>query len=257
MRPPIALLLLLITAMISPARATDPWPAESGSEAENLTSIEGSAPNDFYEDLSGAFWNTKQHRLWLCRNGGATGSKFWAVVEDDSGSFQVESRAGQRGEWTGFGDLEDITQVDLDADVLYLLVEGQERVKSYNVSIYGSAVLLRDWNLRPYLPLNGGEGAEGLTFVPDRFLRAAGFVGGDGALRTSALGMGGLMFVGHQNGGALYVFDLDPNSNSFAFVGEYRTAYDETAALHFDRGKMKALRLRPSTSAPKAFAMRF
>lgn len=44
------------------------------------------------------------------------------------------------------------------------------------------------------------------------------------------------MFVGHQNGGALYAFDLDPNSNAFTFVGEYRTAYDETAALHFDRG---------------------
>ena len=107
------------------------------------------------------------------------------------------------------------------------MVEGEGHVRSYDVSVYGSAVLLRDWNLRPFLPLNGGAGAEGLAFVPDRFLAAAGFVGSDGVPRTSSRGMGGLMFVGHQNGGALY---------AFTFVGEYRTAYDETAALHFDRG---------------------
>ena len=148
----------------------------------------------------------------------------------------MDYRAGLRAEWTGFGDLEDITQVDLDADVLYLMVEGEERVKSYDVSVYGSAVLVRDWNLRPFLPLDGGAGAEGVAFVPDRFLAAAGFVGNDGAPRTSARGMGGLMLVGHQNRGALYACDLDPNSNAFTFVGEYRTAYDETAALHFDRG---------------------
>ena len=223
-------------ALTVPALAAGPWPAEPATEAVNLTSLEGPEPNDFHEDLSGAFWNPKQHRLWLCRNGGATGSKFWAVVPNAGGSFDVDYRAGLRGEWTGFGDLEDITQVDLDADVLYLMVEGEERVKSYDVSVYGSAVLVRDWNLRPFLPLNGGAGAEGVAFVPDRFLAAAGFVGNDGAPRTGAHGMGGLMFVGHQNGGALYVFDLDPNSNAFTFVGEYRTAYDETAALHFDRG---------------------
>ncbi len=166
--------------------AADLWPAEPATSAVNLTALEGLEPNDFHVDLSGTFWNLKQHRLWVCRNGGTTGSKFWAVVPNNGGTFQLEYRAGRRGEWTGFGDLEDITQVDLDADVLYLIVEGEEHVKSYDVSVYGSAALLRDWNVRP----------------------------------------GGLMFVGHQNGGALYVFDLDPMSN----------AYDETAALHFDRG---------------------
>jgi hypothetical protein len=104
-----ALRSLLIAVMLSPASAADPWRAESASEAANLTSIEGPAPNDCYEDLSGAFCNSKQQRLWLCRNGGATGSKFWAVVKVDRGSWQVEHRAGRRGVWTGFDDLEDIT----------------------------------------------------------------------------------------------------------------------------------------------------
>ncbi|HJQ98446.1 MAG TPA: hypothetical protein VJ826_09030 [Candidatus Polarisedimenticolaceae bacterium] len=233
---PRAPLFLLSLALIRPA-AADPWPAEAYTSAVNLTLIEGPAPNDFYEDLSGAFWNAKAKRLWVCRNGPTgTTSKIWALVPNGGGSFQVETRGGNRGEWTGFGDLEDITQVDLEADVLYVIAETEERIKAYDVSTFGTAVLLRDWNVRPHLPLNGGFGAEAIAFVPDRFLIAAGFVGPNGLPYVSTRGMGGLMLVGHQNGGAVYAFDLDPASNAFTFVGEYRTAYDETAALHFDRG---------------------
>lgn len=230
-----AILLAFIVGTLVSAHAADPWPAEPATAAINLTAIEGPAPNDFYEDLSGAFWNPKAKRLWVCRNGGATGSKFWALTPNAGGSFEVEYRAGVRGEWTGFGDLEDITQVDLDADVLYLIAEGEERIKSFDVSTFGTAVPLRDWNVRPHLPLNGGFGAEGLAFVPARFLAAVGFTNSAGPY-TSTRGMGGLMLVGHQNGGSVYAFDLDPASNAFTFVGEYRTSYNETAALHFDRG---------------------
>lgn len=218
------------------AAATDPWPAEPAAQAVNLTAIEGPEPNDFHLDLSGAFWNPRAKRLWVCRNGPAPNSKLWSLVPNAGGSFEVESRAENRGEWTGFGDLEDVTQVDLDADVVYLMVEAEEHIKAYDVSTYGTAVLLRDWNVRPHLPLNGGSGAEGITFVPDRFLAAAGFVNAAGVPYTSTRGMGGLMLVGHQNGGAVYAFDLDPAGNAFTFAGEYRTGYPETAALHFDRG---------------------
>jgi hypothetical protein len=214
----------------------DPWPAEAAAQAVNLTAIEGPAPNDFYVDMSGAFWNPKTRRLWVCRNGPSPQSKFWSLVPNGSGSFVVETLGPLRGEWTGFGDLEDITQVDLDADVLYIIAEAEERIKAYDVSTLGTAVLLRDWNVRPHLPLSGGFGAEGITFVPDRFLVAAGFVDPSGAPYVSTRGMGGLMLVGHQNGGSVYAFDLDPASNAFTFVGEYRTAFNETAALHFDRG---------------------
>jgi len=236
MLPRTASLAWTLCALLSPIHAADPWPAEATADAHNLTSVEGPAPNDFYVDLSGAFWNPEQRRLWVCRNGGAGGSKFWALIPDGRGSFQVEDRLGLRGEWTGFNDLEDLTQVDLAADVIYLLIEGEERIKAFDVSTYGTALQLRNWNVKPFLPLSGGFGAEGLAFVPDRFLAAAGFVSSTGIPYTSTRGMGGLMFVGHQNGGALYAFDLAPDSNAFTFVGEYRTAYDETAALHFDRG---------------------
>jgi hypothetical protein len=230
-------MVLLATLVVPPVSAVQgPWPAEPLTDAVNLTGIEGPGSNDFYFDLSGAVWNPSTRTLWICRNGpGSSTSKLWAIVEDGSGGFEVDDDNGLRGEWTGFGDLEAVTQADWDEDVVYLLIEGQERIREYDVSTYGTAVLLNDWDTSPFLPQSGGSGAEGITFVPDAHLAAAGFVDATGSSYTSTGGMGGLMFVGHQNGGGIYVFDLDRNSGSFNFVGEYLTDYSETAALEFDR----------------------
>lgn len=231
-----AISCLIALAGFAPADAAEPWPAEPVGSATNLTSVEGPEPNDFHSDLSGAFWNESTRRLWVCRNGpGGDQSKFWALVEDGPGSFKVDERAGLRGEWTGFGDLEEITQANLSEDTVYLMIEGEESVKEYDVSTYGTAVLRHNWNLSAFLPLNGGYGAEGLAFVPDGFLAAAGFVDRNGQPYTSRNGMGGLMFVGHQNGGAVFAFDLNRFNGTFDFVGEYRTGYAETAGLMFDR----------------------
>ena len=217
-------------------RAADPWPAEPLANSVNLTSVEGAEPNDFHSDLSGASWNSETRTVWVCRNGpGGDQSKFWALVEDGADGFQVAYRAGNRAEWTGFGDLEGIAQADQREDVVYLLIEGEESIKAFDVSTYGVAVPLNDWDLSAYLPLNGGYGAEGLTFVPDSALAAGGFVDAAGNPTISSGGMGGLMFVGHQNGGSVYAFDLDRVHNGFRFVGEYRTGYAETAGLEFDR----------------------
>lgn len=212
------------------------WPAESWSAAVNLTAVEGPGANDFHEDLSGAFWNPVTRRLWLCRNGpsGAT-SKLWCLKETGTGWFEVDTRAGNRGEWTNFGDFEAVTQVNLNTDVVYAMIEGEEVIRQYAVAIYGAQMLQRTWNTSPHLPLSGAAGAEGLAFVPNAHLRAAGFVDPAGVPREGTRGMGGLMFVGHQNGGRVYVFDLDPNSSAFTFVGAYRTADSETAELFFDR----------------------
>ncbi len=229
-----SLLLGLATPKLMSA-AEIAWPAESLSNATNLTHVEGPDENDFYVNLSGAFWNPDTRRLWLCRNGGSGGSKFWVLKEDGNGSFEIDYKAGLRGEWTNFGDLEAITQADYSENVVYLLIEGEERIKEYDVSVYGTAVLRNNWNTSPHLPLNGGSGAEGLAFIPDSFLSAQGFVDGNGNPYTSQNGMGGLMFVAHQNGGRIYAFDLNRSNGTFIFVGAYRTNYSESCELTFDR----------------------
>lgn len=212
-----------------------PWPAEQASLAVNLTGIEGPLINDFHKDLSGAVWDPLSQSLWVCRNTHDE-SKIWVIVGDGAGGFKIGEKAGQRGEWTGFNDAEGLSLADLsEPETLYLIVEGEEMIKEYDLSSYGVAVLNNSWETSPHLPTDGGLGAEGITFVPDQQLLAQGFVDAEGNPYVSALGMGGLMFVGHQNGGDIYVFDLNRQTGEFIFVGEYDTSADETAALEFDR----------------------
>lgn len=227
---------LAVIALGQVSLATEvPWPAEHLSAAQNLTSIEGPGTNDFHVDLSGAFWNPVTRRLWVCRNGPGSLSKIWVLRENGAGGYQIDYNNGLRGEWTGFGDLEDVTQANLSENTIYIIVEGEERIKAYDVSIYGIGVLRNTWNTTPYLPLSGGSGSEGLCFVPDASLQAAGFVNQSGQPYISQNGMGGLMFVAHQNGGKIYAFDLNRSNSSFSFVGSYRTSYPESAALAFDQ----------------------
>jgi len=56
---------------------------------------------------------------------------------------------------------------------------------------------------------------------------------------VSSNGMGGLMFVGHQSGGYVHVFDLSRVNNTFVYVGRYKTGETETAGLEFDRSTGK------------------
>ncbi len=233
---PVSALALAALLAVPAVRAADAWPAEPVSAAVNLTSVEGPEPNDFYTDLSGVIWNPVTRRLWAVTNGPTDStSRLWVMREDGLGGFVVDTRDGQRGEWIGFGDLEDVTIANEREEVVYTMIEGAEVIREYDVSVYGVKTLRNEWNTRPYLPLSGNSGAEGIAFVPDEFLAAEGFVDRNGAPRVSHNGMGGLMFVGHQNGGGVFAFDLDRRTGAFDFVGEYRTSATETAALGFDR----------------------
>jgi len=211
----------VLCALALPASADD-WPAESFTSAEDITVVgmEG--------DLSGAHWSPIDASLWVVRQN----LQVWKMQEF-GGDFTVV------GHWTDLptgGDLEAITQIDpAEPDAFCVLHEDNGTVYHVDVS-GGSSSLLRSWQLTlngdmPYE--SGGMGPEGMAFVPDEWL--GGFVDGSGQPYMSVNGMGGLMFVGHQADGHVYVFDLDPSSdNVFDFVGEYATGRDEVAALEFD-----------------------
>ena len=209
-----------------------PWPAEPMADSDNITSIEGPAwDNDFYRDLSGAVWNPVTNTLWVCRNSGP--SKVWAVIRDNAGLFSIAEKNGERGEWSDFGDLEGLTMADFDEpETLYLMIEGGGHIQEFDFSSYGTAVMVNDWVTTEQL---GNDGAEGITFVPDEFLQEQGFVGADGTPSTSTQGMGGLMFVGHQGGGFIHIFDLNRNDSSYLYLGRLKTDRNETAGLEFDR----------------------
>jgi hypothetical protein len=210
------------------------WPAESSGSSLNLTSIEGLLVNDFHSDLSGAVWNPVSRQLWVATNNGP--SMIWVVEENGVGGFDIGSQAGTRGQWSDFEDLEGLTLADFDEpETLYLVIERLNRIREFDLSVYGTATLVNEWDTSPHMPDAGNDGAEAITFVPDEYLVRHGFVDGSGNPYESTQGMGGIMLVGHQSGGFVYAFDLNRDTGEFIFVGQYQTDRNETAGLEFDR----------------------
>ena len=203
-----------------------PWPGEEWSAAVNLTALD----SEFALDLSGAHWNEQSQTLFVCQNGV---DKVWELGIDGTGSWVVLD-AGFHHEWDlGTLDLEGLTQADLASDIVYVIDEAGA-IRSYDLST-SDPVALHSWDIASLLPTAGGAGPEAIVFISDFWLNRRGFVDDSGNPVTSLLGLGGLVFVGHQNGGNLYVFDLAPGQdNVFTFVGTYTTSRTETAGLEFD-----------------------
>ena len=236
----IAVLVPLVSGACAPDDCLDPtkpcpWPAEALSEATNLTAIEGDeSDNDFYRNLSGAAWNATTESLWVARNGPDERSKVWQLRADGAGSFEIYEPNGKRAEWTGFGDLEAITDLDQDQDnQLYGLDEATGSVHLWQLDPDEPApALLESWDLSSALPDDEAQGAEGLCFVPNDDLSDGGFVDEAGEPYQSQGPLGGVFLVGHQNGGALFAFDLLAEGQ-WSLVGTYLTGLDETAGLEW------------------------
>jgi hypothetical protein len=224
-----SLLLLLALFSGAPLRAAaSPWPAGEGAGAD-LAGAEA--------DLSGACWNPVSGTLWVVRQN----RRAWELLPGPApGEFAV-LRTLVLPSGIG-GDIEAVTQVDPSRpDELYTLAEDEGRLA--RVDLAGTPTVTGVWNLET--PRNGnalppetnGLGAEGLAFVPDAPLLAAGFRYPDGSpFGGSTRGMGGLVFVGHQIGGSLHVFDVNPEgSDDFLNLGSFATGASETAGLEFDR----------------------
>ena len=214
--------------MNTPLLATDPWPAESNTNALILTNIDP-VLND--NNMSGAFWNPSTRTLWIANNYG----RFYAIVEDGAGSFQIATNvSGTKAQWLPGGDVEAICQADLMEDVVYVLDENGW-IREYDVSDYGVIQENRNWDIRAYCPEVSGAGPEGITFVPDDWLIRERFRNSNGQLYHSTNGMNGLMFIGIQSGGYIHVFDLHPSNTTFEHIGRYETERSETAGLEFER----------------------
>lgn len=223
------------------AAARSPWPAESWSASVNLTGIEGAGTNDFYQDLSAAVWDRASGRMWVARNGPSPNSKLWALRQSGS-TWVVDVQGSQRGEWTGLGDLEAVTLCPETPNVVYCASEGEQIIRALTVTTYGTLSIARQWNLTSAVPTSGGDGIEGMAFVPNWALNEAGFAMVSGGAQTrSTLGLGGLFFVGNQIDGRIYVLDLSPGGTSFTWYGSLATNYPEIAELTFDASTRQLL----------------
>ncbi len=205
------------------------WPAESWANARNLTSVMNAT--DLIE-LSGLHWNPNTQRLYIVQ---------------DNGRFRVLQYHSENESFTEIANLsmtgnpEGIMQVDYDSNIFYTADEKNYEIRQYSHSADFSTVsLLKKWRLlTPHSPMTdtGNNGIEGIAFIPDSYLEKIGFVSSvTGMPYTSQKGMGGLIFLAHQDVGNIWVYDVDPElSFEFIYVGNYKTNRKESCDLAFDR----------------------
>ncbi len=223
------ILLFFFLSFCCRINAQSVWPSETWSNAVNLTSVMDPAG---LTELSSLFWNSSTKRLYVSHGDGRL-----RVLQLNS-STNTFSQIADR---VYTGGPEGITQVNLTANEFYTVDEDNYQIRKYIYpSNFSSVTLINSWNLlaAPSTMTNtANTGPEGIAFVPDSFLLAAGFVSQHtGNVYTSIKGMGGLIFIAHQYQGYVWVFDVNPNvSNDFNFVGKYRTNKNESCDLAFDR----------------------
>jgi len=204
------------------------WPASSWTSAVNLTSVMDASG---IVEASGLYWNKVTKRLYLVQNDGKL-----RVLQFN----ETTQSFSQIGNKTLAGGPEAVTLVNDAELVLYILDENNYEIKKYtHTSDFASMAMTQSWDLlNAPSPMTdtGNSGPEGLAFIPDAALTVGGFVSSvTGAAYTSQKGMGGLLFVAHQDGGYIWVFDVNPNvSNDFIYVGKYKTNRDESCDLAFD-----------------------
>lgn len=225
MKLPLLFVLLSVSFF---GNAQSAWPATSWPAATNLTPAMSSGG---VIELSGLFWNDALSRLYAVQNDGRI-----RVLQFDSGTNTFT----QIGNKTLDGGPEGITQVNLQANEFYTIDENAYEIRKYTHNADFSTVTeARHWNLLASpspMTDTGNTGPEGIAFIPDSALQTLNFVSSEtGQTYTSTKGMGGLLFIAHQDGGYVWVFDVNPNvNNDFLFVGKYKTNRNESADLAFD-----------------------
>lgn len=206
-----------------------PWPSISWSNALNLTSI---ADSNGVSELSGLHWNPVKNELFGVSD---IGKLIVLLLDSTTNTFSLVANK------TLTGGPEGITQLNYNDNEFYVVDENSYHIQKYNFNANFSTLnLTNQWNL--LLPSStmtntGNTGPEGIVFIPDSNLSASGFISQQtGAAYTSTKGCGGLFFIAHQNGGYIWVFDINPNlDDDFAFVGKYKTNDVESCDLSFDR----------------------
>lgn len=211
-----------------------PWPG-----ANNVTTVDG--VNAFAQDMSGL--HVEGSAVWAINNGTSTLYELaW------NGSTWVPARTWTLGYQVGAGapDTEDVTLADGAAYAVAERDNNADTVSRLSILRYdvsgtsGALVATHEWNLTAQLPVVGPNvGFEAITFVPDSFLVASGFVDeSTNAAYNPALyphhGTG-LFAVGVEQTALVYLLALDHAAGTARVVATINPGDVTVKALAFDR----------------------
>jgi len=181
----------------------DVLPASASFWGSPVTSIGGGLPAGY--EPSGAVWHPRLNRLFVVGDGGQI-----SMMNADGTDVST---------WTVGGDLEGICIADPDSDFVYVGVEGEQRVKEFNLV---SHAVTRTFGFGA-MGTSQGSGLEALTFVSDPNHPE-----------------GGVFCAGLQADGKIYVFNVPLKSASDGLVATHLGTLTPVAGrtdisgLHFD-----------------------
>ncbi|MGN8049461.1 lamin tail domain-containing protein [Curtobacterium sp. 22159] len=206
----------------------------------------------FTGDLSGIDWTTSSSsedgQLWAVQNGDGL---LYHLVPDGRGGWAPSNAAGTElhyADGSGTPDAEGVTVTADDPGAVYVSTERNNDVSSTSrpavlrfATADGSEKTLDatdEWNLAPDFPgLGANAGLEGVTWIPDSWLTAHGFVDqhtGAAYVPSAYAGHGdGLFFVGVEGTASGYAYAL-MDDGSFQRVATIATPFAVVADVQFD-----------------------
>lgn len=224
-----------------------PWPgADAIVTADGDGDFSGNMSDLYYERGSGG----APDAMWAVQNG--PGRMYKLTAGDDGLWHRVEAHALRFTDGSGDVDAEGVTRAEAGSTAIYVSTERDNSVPlvsrlsvlRYDTSNSGSTWnALQEWDLTNDLPAAyANAGFEALTWVPDSFLVAKGFVDETtGAPYRPAdypdHGTG-LFFVGLEANGLVYVYALDHTDQSFTRIATFQGGHPEIETLMslvFDR----------------------
>jgi hypothetical protein len=149
----------------------------------------------------------------------------------------------------GSPDSEGLTRAELGTPFVYVSAERDNNVSGtsrlsilrYDTSAPGTELnATHEWNLTGDLPMVGSNlGLEAITWVPDPYLLASGFVDESTSMPydpTRYPGHGtGIFFVGVEANGNVYGYALDHTTGAFQRVASLSSGQPAVMDLAFDR----------------------
>ena len=210
------------------SNAQSAWPGVQWASAVNLSAV---YPSDAI-GLSGMYWNSYTNRLYTI------GDKGYFYALQYNKTTNAYTLIGTNSSMNG---PEAVTMVNDSLNEFYTIDENSYQIRKYtHAANFSTITMSKYWYLlQSPSPMTdtGNTGPEGICFVPDKYLKRIGFISSKtGTTYTSTKGMGGLIFIAHQDGGYVWVFDVNPAvTNDFAYVGKYKTNETESCDAAFDR----------------------
>ena len=210
------------------SNAQSAWPGVQWASAVNLSAV---YPSDAI-GLSGMYWNSYTNRLYTI------GDKGYFYALQYNKTTNAYTLIGTNSSMNG---PEAVTMVNDSVNEFYTIDENSYQIRKYtHAANFSTITMSKYWYLlQSPSPMTdtGNTGPEGICFVPDKYLKRIGFISSKtGTTYTSTKGMGGLIFIAHQDGGYVWVFDVNPAvTNDFAYVGKYKTNETESCDAAFDR----------------------